>query len=144
MVHKTNGVKPPLGDDPTAIGIMKSFQTYNAKMFANLLDLLAAVPEADGTTLLDNTLVVWCGQIGGGDHSPRAAAVRARGRDGRPGQAGALRAVSAREERHGLAGVLDRAGAQRSVRGAGEHDGRAHDHVRQRRRVQGALAGLNG
>lgn len=69
MVHKTNGVKPPLGDDPTAIGIMKSFQTYNATMFAKLLDLLASVPEADGTTLLDNTLVVWCGQIGGGDHS---------------------------------------------------------------------------
>ena len=69
MVHKTNGVKPTLGDDPTAIGIMKAYQTYNAKMFAKFLDLLAAIPEADGTTLLDNTLVVWCGQIAAGDHS---------------------------------------------------------------------------
>lgn len=69
MVHKTNGVQPALGDDTTAIGIMKAFQTYNAAMFAKFLDLLAAIPESDGTTLLDNTLVVWCGQIAGGDHS---------------------------------------------------------------------------
>jgi hypothetical protein len=69
MVHKTNGAKPALGDDPAAIGIMKAYQTYNAKMFAKFLDLLAAIPEADGTTLLDNTLVVWCGQIAAGDHS---------------------------------------------------------------------------
>jgi uncharacterized protein DUF1552 len=69
MVHKTNGVKPTLGDDPQAIGIMKAYQTYNAKMFAKFLDMLAAIPEADGTTLLDNTLVVWCGQIAAGDHS---------------------------------------------------------------------------
>lgn len=69
MVHKTNGAGPALGDDPTAIGIMKAYQTYNAAMFAKFLDLLAAIPEADGTTLLDNTLVVWCGQIAAGDHS---------------------------------------------------------------------------
>jgi hypothetical protein len=48
---------------------MKAYQTYNAKMFAKFLDLLAAIPESDGTTLLDNTLVVWCGQIAAGDHS---------------------------------------------------------------------------
>ncbi|MEO5730418.1 MAG: DUF1552 domain-containing protein, partial [Byssovorax sp.] len=69
MVHKTNGVKPTLADDPAAIGIMKKYQTFNASLFAKFLDLLAAIPEADGTTLLDNTLVVWCGQIAGGDHS---------------------------------------------------------------------------
>lgn len=69
MVHKTNGVKPPLGDDPTAIGIVKGYHSYNASLFAKFLDLLDAIPEADGTTLLDNTLVVWCGQISGGDHS---------------------------------------------------------------------------
>jgi len=69
MVHKTNGAKPTLGEDPAAIGVMKSFQTYNAMLFAKFLDLLAAIPEADGTTLLDNTLVVWCGQIAAGDHS---------------------------------------------------------------------------
>lgn len=69
MVHKTNGVAPPLGKDAGAIGIMKAYHTYLASMFAKLLDLLVAIPEADGTTLLDNTLVVWCGQISGGDHS---------------------------------------------------------------------------
>jgi hypothetical protein len=69
MVHKTNGVKPTLGDDPKAIGIMKAYQTYHASIVSSFLDLLAAVPEADGTTLLDNTLIVWCGQLSGGDHS---------------------------------------------------------------------------
>ena len=33
------------------------------------MGLLAGTREADGSTLLDNTLVVWCGQLGGGDHS---------------------------------------------------------------------------
>ncbi len=69
MVHKTNGTGPSLGDDPAAIGIMKAYQTYHAKMFAKFLDMLAEIPEADGTSLLDNTLVVWCGQIAAGDHT---------------------------------------------------------------------------
>jgi hypothetical protein len=32
--------------------------------FANLLDLLGAIPEADGTSLLDNTMVIWGSEIG--------------------------------------------------------------------------------
>jgi hypothetical protein len=69
MIHKTNGASAPLANDPTAIGIMKSYQQYHAQRFADFLDMLDAIPEPDGTTLLDNTLVVWCGQLAGGDHS---------------------------------------------------------------------------
>jgi hypothetical protein len=71
MVHETNGVvgQMPLGDDPTALGIVKAYHNYNCSQFVRLLDLLAQTPEPDGTSLLDNTLVVWCGELGGGDHS---------------------------------------------------------------------------
>ena len=75
LVHKTNGAPasgkttPPLGDNPQAIAVVKAYHSSNAALFAKFLGLLQAIPEGDGTTLLDNTLVVWCGQISGGDHS---------------------------------------------------------------------------
>jgi Protein of unknown function (DUF1552) len=69
MVHQTCGVNPALGDNPEAIAIVKACHTYHSAMFAKFIELLDAIPESDGTTLLDNTLVVWCGQLAGGDHS---------------------------------------------------------------------------
>jgi hypothetical protein len=48
---------------------VKDYHTYNSKLFAKFLGMLDAIPESDGTTLLDNTVVVWCGQLGGGDHT---------------------------------------------------------------------------
>jgi len=71
MVHETNGTASgtPLSNDPTAMGIVKAYHNYNASQFARMLDLLANTPEPDGTSLLDNTLVVWCGELSGGDHS---------------------------------------------------------------------------
>jgi hypothetical protein len=70
LIHKTNGSSPVLGNDPKAMTVLKNYHTYNAGLFAKFLGLLQAIPEADGTSLLDNTLVVWCGaDIGGGDHS---------------------------------------------------------------------------
>jgi hypothetical protein len=52
------------GNIKTAVGF---FQRY-ATMFAKLIAGLAAVPEADGSTLLDHTIVVWCGEIGSTGH----------------------------------------------------------------------------
>jgi len=72
LVHETcggSGSPPTLVDDPTALAIMRKYHNYNAQLFANMIDLLAAVPESDGSSLLDNTVVVWCGQIAGGHHS---------------------------------------------------------------------------
>jgi hypothetical protein len=69
MVHKTSGSSPPLDGDPTALGVVRAYHAYHATQFANFLELLQGITESDGTTLLDNTLVVWCGQIAGGDHS---------------------------------------------------------------------------
>lgn len=75
LVHKTSGTAasgkttPPLGDDPQAMATATAYHAFNASLFAKFLGLLQAVPQSDGSTLLDNTLVVWCGQLAGGDHS---------------------------------------------------------------------------
>jgi len=42
------------------------FHRFISKQFARTLSTLAAVREPDGTTLLDNTIVVWCNQLGNG------------------------------------------------------------------------------
>lgn len=70
MVHQTSGDKTvPLAADAKAIATVQAYHSYNATLFAKLLALLDSTPDQNGTTLLDNTLVVWCGQISGGDHS---------------------------------------------------------------------------
>jgi Protein of unknown function (DUF1552) len=69
LIHKTNGTAPELAADLGAMTVAKSYYSYHAQTYANLLGLLQAIPDVDGKTLLDNTLVVWCGDIAGGDHS---------------------------------------------------------------------------
>lgn len=69
MIHKTNGVAPPLAGDAKAMATVRAFHAYNAGVLAKLLGLLDAIPQSDGSTLLDNTVVVCCGDIAGGDHS---------------------------------------------------------------------------
>jgi hypothetical protein len=53
---------------PGNITTALNFYTSYTKMFATLLQQLAAVPESDGTTLLDHTIVVWCSEIGSPGH----------------------------------------------------------------------------
>lgn len=67
--HKTNGINAPLAGDSGAEAVMNNYQIAESALLAKLLTLLDAVPEADGTTLLDNTIVVWCQQIAAHDHS---------------------------------------------------------------------------
>jgi hypothetical protein len=45
--------------------LAKVYQWY-AGRFAHLLDKLAATPDADGTSLLDNTFVIWGSELGQG------------------------------------------------------------------------------
>lgn len=55
-------------EDATNIQTATSFYAMYAQMLANLLQQLAAVPEPDGTTLLDHTIVVWCSEFGSPNH----------------------------------------------------------------------------
>ncbi len=47
-----------------------AYHRFIAGQLAKMLANLKAITEPDGTTMLDNTIVVWCNQLGGGnDHS---------------------------------------------------------------------------
>jgi hypothetical protein len=54
--------------DPTNLKTATTFYGMYAQMLSNLLQQLAAVPESDGSTLLDHTVVVWCSEFGSPNH----------------------------------------------------------------------------
>lgn len=51
--------------DPATALLTELYRWY-AERFAQLLTAMAAIPDADGTSLLDNTLVIWGSEIGVG------------------------------------------------------------------------------
>ena len=58
--------------DPVALQVMIEFNAYFAIELKKFMDQLAAIPEADGTTALDNTLIAWgVGMSDGDTHSSR-------------------------------------------------------------------------
>ena len=57
--------------DEQAMLAMIDCDVYTAGLVAQLLDLLAATPDVDGRSLLDNTLVVWGNELGDGWHGYR-------------------------------------------------------------------------
>ncbi len=64
----TKGAIPAGTQDAKNIQTATSFYAMHAQMMANLLQQLAAVPEPDGSTLLDHTIVVWCSEFGTPNH----------------------------------------------------------------------------
>ena len=55
--------------DPTNLATGIQFYSQYAQFLATLCQQLDAIPEPDGTTLLDHTMVVWCSEIGSSNHS---------------------------------------------------------------------------
>lgn len=53
--------------NPQAKEIMTRYHTHQAHAFARLVQSLQSIPEGGGS-LLDNTLVVWCNELGNGHH----------------------------------------------------------------------------
>ncbi len=73
LAHQCSGINQygnggPLWDIPQAVDLMRKLDTAQADMLAQLLGYLKAVPRGDGGTLLDSTVVVYCGQIANGYH----------------------------------------------------------------------------
>lgn len=65
LIHKVDG---DLRNDAGAVAVIKKFHLAYATMLNKLLDALAAIPEADGKTMLDHTIVLWAGEIAQGGH----------------------------------------------------------------------------
>ncbi len=60
-------------DDAASKAALVKINIWYAQQFAYLLQKLDAVPEPDGTTLLDNTMVIWVNELAKGNvhsHSP--------------------------------------------------------------------------
>jgi hypothetical protein len=68
LIHKVAQSSDPLSKNSAAVQTVVRFHTEYAKQFAKLLGYLAAIPEADGTTALHHTSVLWCGEIAEGNH----------------------------------------------------------------------------
>ncbi|NOU32454.1 MAG: DUF1552 domain-containing protein [Polyangiaceae bacterium] len=68
LTHKTNDSSAALWNDAAAMAMIKKVHTTQAQLFRRTLDLLNAIPESDGGSLLDHTVVLWCSQIAEGGH----------------------------------------------------------------------------
>jgi hypothetical protein len=70
-------------DDAVAVNKLLAINNWYAGQMAGLIARLAAVPDGNGTTLLDNTLVLWCNELAKGNtHSRRGAPYVLAGRAG--------------------------------------------------------------
>ncbi len=65
LVHKVDG---DLRNDPTAVGVIKQFHLGYSRMFAQLLTALSSMPESDGGSVLDHTVILWAGEIAQDGH----------------------------------------------------------------------------
>ncbi len=68
LAHKTSPRDGTLRNDPMAIEMMKKYHLAYATAFARLVKGLADMPDVDGKRLLDNTVVLWAGEVAEGNH----------------------------------------------------------------------------
>jgi len=61
-------------DDAAAVDKLTRINNWYAQQLAGLLSRLAAVPDVDGSTLLDNTLVLWSNELAKGNTHSRMGA----------------------------------------------------------------------
>ncbi len=69
LTHKVNDESNWQNGDPDARGAIRRQHLATMEKLAGFLDMLESRIEPDGTTLLDNTLVVYVSQIANGSHS---------------------------------------------------------------------------
>jgi hypothetical protein len=57
------------GSNPANLATANQFYSYYAQIMANLMTSLAAIPEPDGSSVLDHTIIVWLNEIGTPNHT---------------------------------------------------------------------------
>lgn len=67
LIHKT-AMNGNLRMDAAPMDAVQKLHQFECRQFMQMLDLLRAIPEADGT-MLDYTIVLWCSQIGEHGHA---------------------------------------------------------------------------
>jgi hypothetical protein len=58
-----------IADDPQSAEAMTDYTRKHAEQLAYLIGLLEAIPDPDGGSLMDHTLIVWGGELGNGWHA---------------------------------------------------------------------------
>ena len=65
-VHK--GLAHEIYNDPDCHNAMSDYITHHAHQVSRLITLLESIPDTDGRTLMDNTLIVWGSELANGWH----------------------------------------------------------------------------
>ena len=68
-VHK--GIAHYIYEDPAKYAAMTDYAEHHAGQVARLISTLEAIPDADGGSVMDNTLIVWGSALGDGWHGYR-------------------------------------------------------------------------
>lgn len=69
LIHKTSyNNAGTLKTNADAMAAVTKLHQVEATQFAAMVNLLEQIPEADGKTMLDHTIVLWCSQIGEHGH----------------------------------------------------------------------------
>ena len=68
-VHK--GIAHYIYDDETKYAAMTDYAAHHARQVARLVSTLENVPDVDGRSVMDNTLIVWGSELGDGWHGYR-------------------------------------------------------------------------
>jgi hypothetical protein len=68
LTHRTGDSATDLWSNAGAMAMIKKVHTNQSQLFRQTLDLLNGIPESDGGTLLDHTVVLWCSQIAEANH----------------------------------------------------------------------------
>lgn len=68
LIHKTSPDNGALRTNPDAVDVIRKYHRVYAGVFAKLLDALAGMPDSDGKRVLDDTVVLWAGEIALGSH----------------------------------------------------------------------------
>jgi Protein of unknown function (DUF1552) len=69
LIHKTSfNNAGTLKSNADAMAAILKLHQVECKQFMATIDLLGQIPEADGKTMLDHTIVLWCSQIGEHGH----------------------------------------------------------------------------
>jgi hypothetical protein len=69
LIHKTSyNNAGTLKSNTDAMNAVMGLHQTECDQFKAMIDLLRQVPESDGTTMLDHTIVLWCSQIGEHGH----------------------------------------------------------------------------